>query len=351
MNYKNKYLKYKAKYLELKNKQIGGDDDEIYNGSSNEQTNQLNDIDDVVYLENLEGGGKKKTLLKSNDNMKLVPKKSTSNHYIKLEFLNIRVSQCEYSEGPVGITFIDFKKGAKVHMEVRGGWPGYIDCLSTNEKHMISGINIAGGSLLGLESTTGLTAEELAKSGYKSWPGFNGAIIYSANLEKNKIYPDKALGRFAYSQSDDKLYSGQVGAGLSASHGQGWGYKQIGKIKILALCVNNALGAVYKDNKPIHNPHGVKKYFLDNIKIDKNTTIIVVITNLQLDNDDLKQMNQQVNVSIGESIRPFNTLTDGDILYTCSTCEIKKKYSMIQKIKFFDECSEVLKEAILNSIK
>lgn len=301
---------------------------------------------------NFTGGGKKKNKeIKTNDIIKCVPKKSTSENFIKLNFPDIKVSQCEYSEGPVGLTFIHCGTGLKVHKEIRGGWPGYIDCLSTNEKQIINGINIAGGSLLGLESTTGVTAESLKFKKYVEFGGFNGAIIYSGNLYDNKIYPDKDLGRFAFNQSDNKLYNGQVGAGLSASHGQGWSYKEIGKIKILALCVNNALGSVYKDNKIIHNPHGAKKYFLDNIKIGKNTTIIVVITNLNLDNDDLKQMNQQLNVSIGETIRPFNTLTDGDIFYTCSTRKIKNNLNMIEKIKLFDECSKVLKDAILNSIK
>ena len=61
-------------------------------------------------------------------------------------------------------------------------------------------------------------------------------------------------------------------------------------------------------------------------------------------------MNQQLNVSIGESIRPFNTLTDGDIFYTCSTEQIKNKLTMMEKIKLFVEFSKVLKKAILNSV-
>ena len=61
-------------------------------------------------------------------------------------------------------------------------------------------------------------------------------------------------------------------------------------------------------------------------------------------------MNHQLNVSIGESIRPFNTLIDGDIFYTCSTEEIKKKLTVIEKIKLFDMFSKVLKKAILNSV-
>ena len=173
------------------------------------------------------------TKIKSNDDMKLIPKLSISSNWISFDFPDIEVSQCEYSEGPVGLTFIKFKNSAKVCMEVRGGWPGYINCLSTNEKQTIDGINISGGSLLGLESTTGITTESLRQNAYENFGGYNGAIIYSKNLNFNKIYPDRALGRFAYNQKNDKLYNGQVGAGLSASHGQGWCYRKISEIEIL----------------------------------------------------------------------------------------------------------------------
>ena len=58
--------------------------------------------------------GEIEDILKTNDNMKLIPKNSTSKHFIKLEFPGLIVSQCEYSEGPVGLTFIRSKKGFKV---------------------------------------------------------------------------------------------------------------------------------------------------------------------------------------------------------------------------------------------
>ena len=62
----------------------------------------------------------------TNDLLNLKPKNSTSKHFIELKFPNIEVSQCEYSEGPVGLTFIKAKKGMKVYMKARGGWPGYL---------------------------------------------------------------------------------------------------------------------------------------------------------------------------------------------------------------------------------
>ena len=124
-----------------------------------------------IDVNNQNGGGKKnkmKIKIKTNDNMKLIQKKSISKHFIKLNFPDIRVSQCEYREGPVGLTFIHCDTGLKVHKEIRGGWTGHIDCLSTNDKQIITGITISGGSLLCLESTTCLTAEALKSSYYAS---------------------------------------------------------------------------------------------------------------------------------------------------------------------------------------
>jgi len=64
-------------------------------------------------------------------------------------------------------------------------------------------------------------------------------------------------------------------------------------------------------------------------------------------------MTNQVNVSIGEVIKPFNTFFDGDTFYSCSTMtRIKpKSYTKSYKLmKFFIKCSECVKKAIYNSI-
>jgi L-aminopeptidase/D-esterase-like protein len=236
-------------------------------------------------------------------------------------------------------------------MEARGGLPGYTTMLGTQYKHLTGGILVTGGSIFGLEANAGILAEGMKERKYKSWRSCEASCIYSNNMYFNKVYPDKALGRFAYLQNDKKLYNGQVGAGQKAYHGQGWGYRELkGGVKILVLCVNNALGTVYKDNQPVHYPGGYDGEQLRKAKIGKNTTIIVVVTNLDLDHDELLQMNQQVNVSVGESIRPFNTFFDGDALYTCSTRRLKKKMNPRQLAIFFMECADVLKEAIQNSI-
>lgn len=121
-------------------------------------------------------------------------------------------------------------------------------------------------------------------------------------MNKNKIYPDKELGRFAYNNLTTKLYYGQVGAGLSASKGQGVSFHKFkNDIKVLVILVNNALGDIYKGDKKINMSHPVS----DEIDIGKQTTITVLITNLIMDDHELKQMSHQVNCSIAETIRPL----------------------------------------------
>jgi L-aminopeptidase/D-esterase-like protein len=287
--------------------------------------------------------------IKTNDTMELIPKLSKNNNEIIIDFDDILFSNVEYSEGPVGLIYIHFKNSVRCNMDIRGGWPAYTNCLANTDKNMIDGICITGGSMLGLESGSGIIAESLKKNNYKKWIGVNTSVIYSQNLFKNKIYSDKNLGRFAYNNLNNILYSGKVGAGVSARHGQGCAfYKLKNKIKVLALVVNNAIGGVYIDNILIKE--GIKT---KNVELGTNTTIIVLITNLNLDMDELKQLSNQVNVTIGESIKPFNTFFDGDTFYSCSTMTVEKPktYTKSYKLmKFFIKCAECLKEAIHNSI-
>jgi L-aminopeptidase/D-esterase-like protein len=284
----------------------------------------------------------------TNDNLDLVPKLSTSNNKIELQFDDVKISQVEYTEGPVGLTYVHFVKGAKVYMDVRGGWPGYINALTTNDRQKIDGINISGGSDLGLESGTGITAESLKQNQYRMHNRINSSVIYSQNFNKNRIYPDKQLGRFAYNNLNNILYNGQVGAGQSAFKGQGWCFKKVGKIKILGLVVNNAIGEIFINNKKIKT----NSMNIPNINLGMNTTITVLITNLKLDNDELKQLSHQVHCSMAETIRPFNTFFDGDTFYACSTETLKKTKELNSKklMKLYMIFSDVIKNAILKSV-
>jgi L-aminopeptidase/D-esterase-like protein len=290
--------------------------------------------------------------VKTNDNMNLIPKLSINKNQTIIDFDGILFTCVEYSEGPVGLTYIHFKNSVLCYMDVKGGWPVYSNVLSTNYKNRIDGICICGGSNLGLEGGSGIMVESFKNNNYKKMLEINTSIIYSQNLRKNKIYPDKNLGRFAFNNLSNIFYSGQAGAGSSARYGQGCAlYELKNKIKILAIVVNNAVGCIYKDNKK-QNCGIMPGIKTKDLEIGTNTTIIVLVTNLDLDRDELQQMTQQINVTIGEVIRPFNTFFDGDTFYSCSTGTIKKPstYTKSYKLmKFFIKCSECVQEAIYNS--
>ena len=287
--------------------------------------------------------------MKSNDNTKLEPKVSRSNHELIFKFSKMKLSSVEYSEGPVGTSLFYFPKKATVYIDVRGGCPGTINShLSTNENAKINAICISGGSLLGLEAATGVNAEILKKSKYKNWGYVSGAIIYSGNLYKNRIYPDKDLGRFAFQNLTKNVFPlGQVGAGCSAGngvYGQGGGYIKLDNgIKILVFCILNASGDIYKDNK-LYRTNKNKNY-----KPDENTTITLLVTNVKLSYHHLEQLTKQVHTSMAETIRPFNTIYDGDVFFSTSTDDLEIEFTQNIWKEFTNKASETTKKAILSA--
>jgi L-aminopeptidase/D-esterase-like protein len=314
-------------------------------------------------------------IILSNDLLSLKPRISTSKFPTTISFPGVRFSCAEYRDGTaataarssthitfpaVGLTYIDFgKRGAKCYMDPRGGFTDYTTTLTTHEKQLTSGICIAGGSILGLEAGAGIIAESLRLSKYQKWFGINTTTIYSNNLYKNRIYPDKNLGRFALNHLSNKIYSGQVGAGLGASKGQGVAVAKFRDgnkiIRILAIVVNNALGNIYIDGKKQRtNTLDIDKM---NLRLGRNTTITTLITDLKMDHDELKQMSHHVGASIGQVIRPYNTFYDGDIFYACSTGRNKAKLgansneSSRKLVHFFEKCTKVVHRAIYNSLK
>ena len=279
------------------------------------------------------------------------PTLSFSREIITVEgaFEQLSFCCCEYSEGPVGLTFIYFEKPVKCHMDIRGGWPAYTSNQSTNEKQMIDGICVAGGSALGLEAAAGITSSFWKRK--SKIIGLNAAVIYSHNLEYNKIYPDKRLGEFAANHLGKQLYSGKVGAGNSASKGQGVTFGKIfDKYHVLCIVVNNSVGVVYKNGEPVSTSLGDSDSE-NEPQIGKQTTITTVITDMDLDNDELTQMSHQLHASMGAFIRPFNTLLDGDIFYACSTQERKKTESGYQLTNVFLEMADYLEDAIYKSVE
>ena len=116
---------------------------------------------------------------------------------LEFDFPGLEIGVAEYEEGPTGCTVFHLPKVASLAIDVRGGSPG------VNGQHLdsINAICFAGGSLYGLEASTGVAAELFKKRGYStSWMDIalvSGAIIFDYGTRSNAIYPDKELGRAA----------------------------------------------------------------------------------------------------------------------------------------------------------
>lgn len=298
-------------------------------------------------------------IVKTNDTMNLVPKIGTTKKDLKFEFDDISIATVQYDEGPVGCTYIHFEKGATTYIDVRGGDPARIEYNSTMGKKWCSGICIAGGSIMGLEATVGVNAQIWKNNNYKllKWGASNGSIIFSQNLTKNSIYPDKKLGEFAVtSLAKNVTYMGQVGAGASASFGQGCAFHEykdgeFAGIKLFVMTVVNAIGDVYENDKLVKKSgYQIGGNNEADESTDKNTTITVLVTNLEMDDNELKQLARQVHTSMAETIRPFHTFYDGDVFYAASTQTFKKKIKLQKMIELFVKCSHITKGAILSSL-
>ena len=81
-----------------------------------------------------------------------------------------------------------------------------------------------------------------------------------------------------------------------------------------------------------------------------NSSLTVLITNVDLDQSRLKQMAHQVHTSMGKYIRPFNTIQDGDILYACSTRSKKMKLNSVEFLALCSQMEKVTEMAVEKSV-
>src|SRR5437879_7198866 len=190
----------------------------------------------------------------TNDTLRLVPRIPQGARVLELDFPGLEIGVAEYAEGPTGCTVFHFPRDASMHIDVRGGSPGI------NGEHLtlINAICFAGGSLYGLEASTGVAAELFAKRGYSTkWMDIalvSGAIIFDYGRRTNAIYPDKDLGRAAMrALRPGRFPMGAHGAGCSATaghgdsaelSGQGGAFRLVGQTRIAVFTVVNAYGAI-----------------------------------------------------------------------------------------------------------
>jgi len=287
----------------------------------------------------------------SNDTLQLVPRTFVSGeNALKFDFSALKIGVAEYPQGPTGCTVFYFPNGVKTAVDVRGGYPGVSFQYDVNHA-----ICFAGGSLLGLETIAGVSAEIFAERSYSFKDGFplvSGAILFDFTNRDNHIYPDLALGRAGLRAAKEGIFLiGPHGAGRNVSvggtfdeawretSGQGGAFREIGPVKVGVFTVVNASGAVHNRSGVIvrgnRNPETNERYTslqdLERRLVMKekgtprqgNTTLTLVVTNLKLKSEELTQMARQVHSSMARAIQPFATMDDGDVLYAVTTDEVE----------------------------
>jgi 6-aminohexanoate-oligomer endohydrolase len=311
----------------------------------------------------------------TNDTLRLSPSTVFDGPALEFDFPEFLVGVAEYDAGPTGCTVFVFPSGGRVSADLRGGAVGFV-----GDYTMVSAICLAGGSLMGLEAAAGVAAEIWAQRGYsRSWldiPAVSGAII-SDFSRSTSIYPDKELGRSAVRAARAGVFPlGARGAGRSATcgkfftkgepSGQGGAFLQIGAVKLAVFTVVNSVGAIVgRDSAVVRGNRDAstgerrtplalvqRRLHRDDCEAPRagaNTTLTVLVTNLQMGPHHLRQLGREVHSSMSRAIQPFHTVSDGDVLYAVSTAEVEDKDRLIDG-PLGVLASEVAWDAVLASV-
>ncbi len=285
----------------------------------------------------------------SNDTANPAPRTAIdAKRWLDVAFPGMEIGVAEYAEGPTGCTVFHFPEVASLHIDVRGGSPGI------NGEHLTvtNAICFAGGSLYGLEASTGVAAELFARRGFSTkWMDIalvSGAIIFDYGRRGNAIYPDKELGRAAVrALQPGRFPLGPHGAGCSATaghgttaelSGQGGAVRAVGPTHVGVFTVVNAYGAivdragnVVRGNlDPKSGRRSRAERMVDETGaydpvagrargITQNTNLTLLVTDQKLAALQLRSIARQTHASMARGIQPFNTRWDGDILFAVST--------------------------------
>ena len=313
----------------------------------------------------------------SNDALQPVPvTEIDARRWLDLDLPGLEIGVAEYREGPTGCTVFGFPELASLHIDVRGGSPGI------NGEHLTltNAICFAGGSLYGLEASTGVAAELFALRGHSTaWMDIAlvcGAIIYDYGRRENAIYPDKELGRAAVrALRPGRFPLGPHGAGCSATaghgataelSGQGGAYRQVGAARIAVFTVVNAYGAivdragqVVRGNRDVAT--GRRRRSEEVVAttgsydpplgrargVTQHTNLTLVATDQKLDPLQLRSVARQVHASMARAIQPFNTRWDGDVLFAVSTQRVSD--ATLDEVSLGIVASELAWDAVLSS--
>lgn len=297
---------------------------------------------------------------------------------------NIKIGNAEDYENATGCTVVICEKGAPTGVDVRGGGPAsretdLLNPVAANEG--IHGLLLSGGSAFGLDAAAGVMKYLEEKHvgvavGNVLVPIVCGSCIFDLNLVNHKVRPDKDMGYKACIDSEKNIVKcGNYGAGTGATVGKFYGSEymmksgigyyavEIGRLKVGAIVIVNALGDVYdyKTNKKLSGLlnkskdgflHTEEEFYKSYENMDGvfsgNTTIGTIITNGKFTKTEMNKIAAMAQNGLARSIRPVHTSADGDSIYAMSVGDINADVNMVGTLSS-TVMAEAIKRAVLNA--
>jgi 6-aminohexanoate-oligomer endohydrolase len=293
----------------------------------------------------------------------LVPVTSFPGPALALDFADLHIGVAEYDDGPTGCTVFYFPAGAMAAVDVRGGAAATINTERLrlgHERPTVRAVVFAGGASFGLEAAAGVMSRLLEKDpGATHWervPTVTGAVVYDFRHRLSAVYPDKELGRAALDAALPGSFPlGARGAGRCVhvgkffgprymeAAGQGAAFRQVGRTKIAAFTVVNAVGAIFdREGRVVRGNRAPESGLRSSYAADlldgaarlkrqleitpaappENTTLTLLVINRRIRHLELQRLAIQTHTSMARAIQPFHTEHDGDVLFAVSTGEI-----------------------------
>ncbi len=303
------------------------------------------------------------------------------------DLTGLRIGNAQDYEAMTGVTVLLFDHGARAGIDISGGGPASRETPLTSPltaDNPLNAIVLSGGSAFGLAASDGvlryLEEHDIGyETGFARVPLVCQSCIYDLNLGRSDIRPDAAMGYAACVDAEHPHpISGVVGGGTGASVGKICGREKatktglgmyaisIGKLKIAAVVVLNALGDVFNPEtgekiagprKPdgsgffdtreeLYKLSQKTDLFQNDPNSKTNTTIGAIITNGDFSKAELNKLASMARCGYARCINPVNTMADGDSIYAASIGSVPADLNMAGTL-----AAEVMAEAIQVAVK
>ncbi len=266
----------------------------------------------------------------------------------------VRIGHASDFKGLTGCTVVLCEGGAVCGVDVRGSAAGTRDlapCLPGHVVERVHAIFLSGGSAFGLDAAAGVMEYLESRgvgfpAGKVRVPIVPGAIIFDLHVGSSKARPNRRMALRACRNATTKVVEGSVGAGTGATVGKLYGIGQAtkgglgfgsrglpGGVRAQALAVVNAFGDVVdpRTGRVIAGARvspGSPEFALTVESMFKggvpkgfgatHTTLVVVMTNAELDKVQTTKVAQMAHDGLARAIHPVHTQLDGDLVFALS---------------------------------